>query len=175
MMDTYRIDRPRSVIRQIQSMLLEVAYQVGSIPKLTIDGIFGPETSASVSAFQEFVGLPKTGTVDFTTWNELYRVYLASVRDARETEFLENQIFPLGPGTNGHPVTTLQSQLRVFSGVYPPVQPPAVTGQYGFATQDAVRAMQRSYGMRETGLVSKDLWEMMQADYKSKRVTENGS
>ena len=40
---------------------------------ITADGIFGPITKRHVTAFQEKKGLPKTGTVDETTWNRMFK------------------------------------------------------------------------------------------------------
>lgn len=40
---------------------------------ITADGIFGPITERHVIAFQEKKGLPKTGIVDETTWNRMFK------------------------------------------------------------------------------------------------------
>lgn len=40
---------------------------------ITADGIFGPITERNVIAFQEKKGLPKTGIVDETTWNRMFK------------------------------------------------------------------------------------------------------
>ena len=40
---------------------------------ITADGIFGPITKRHVVAFQEKKGLPKTGIVDETTWNRMFK------------------------------------------------------------------------------------------------------
>lgn len=40
---------------------------------ITADGIFGPITERHVVAFQEKKGLPKTGIVDETTWNRMFK------------------------------------------------------------------------------------------------------
>ena len=40
---------------------------------ITADGVFGPITERNVIAFQEKKGLPKTGIVDETTWNRMFK------------------------------------------------------------------------------------------------------
>ena len=40
---------------------------------ITADGIFGPITKRHVIGFQEKKGLPKTGIVDETTWNRMFK------------------------------------------------------------------------------------------------------
>ena len=37
-----------------------------------MDGIYGSATRNAVLAAQGYFGLPQTGTVDLTTWNEIY-------------------------------------------------------------------------------------------------------
>lgn len=59
----------------IQELLAYLSTVVREIPSLAIDGIFGPETTASVKAFQRLYGLEPTGLVDKETWNLMVRVY----------------------------------------------------------------------------------------------------
>ena len=42
---------------------------------MTVDGIFGPVTTAAVRRFQTYFGLASDGVVGRTTWNKLYEVY----------------------------------------------------------------------------------------------------
>ena len=48
-------------VRQIQEELNVIAGAYPEIPKLTEDGIYGPETEAAVRKFQSIFGLPVTG------------------------------------------------------------------------------------------------------------------
>ncbi len=59
-------------VRHLQYMLSVLAAYINDIPDVTVDGIFGPATRAAVIAAQEFFGLPQTGVVDATTWDEIY-------------------------------------------------------------------------------------------------------
>ncbi|MFA6983175.1 MAG: peptidoglycan-binding domain-containing protein [Sedimentibacter sp.] len=42
---------------------------------IVVDGVFGPDTTAAVIAFQILYGLPVTGVVDLETWSRLSEVY----------------------------------------------------------------------------------------------------
>ena len=53
-------------------MLSVLAEYISQIPSIAVDGIYGPETARAVSAAQGYFGLPQTGTVDATTWDEIY-------------------------------------------------------------------------------------------------------
>lgn len=59
-------------VRLLQYMLAVLAFYIPQIPDLTIDGIFGQRTRASVVAAQRWFGLPQTGQVDEATWDEIY-------------------------------------------------------------------------------------------------------
>ena len=59
-------------VRHLQYMLSVLDAFIPNIPPLSIDGIYGPDTTAAVEAAQRWLGLPQTGTVDATTWDEIY-------------------------------------------------------------------------------------------------------
>lgn len=59
-------------VRQLQYMLAILSDFIPSIPPVTIDGIYGPETRQAVLAAQRRFLLPETGTVDPRTWDEIY-------------------------------------------------------------------------------------------------------
>ena len=62
-------------VRNLQYMLSVLSSYISEIPPVTVDGIFGPNTTAAVLAAQRWLGLPETGTVDATTWDEIYDQY----------------------------------------------------------------------------------------------------
>lgn len=59
-------------VEHLQYMLSVLSAYIPEIPPLAIDGIFGNATRAAVIAAQRRFGLPQTGIVDFTTWDEIY-------------------------------------------------------------------------------------------------------
>jgi len=62
-------------VRNLQYMLSVLAEYISQIPPIDVDGIYGPATAQAVSAAQGYFGLPQTGTVDATTWDEIYDQY----------------------------------------------------------------------------------------------------
>lgn len=177
-MTRYRIDDEKAPVREIQRFLLELAYANPEIPKVTMDGIYGDLTRDAVKAFQKNEELPETGIVDYPTWQRLYarRQEARNIRTA-ETAFPHTSEFDLRLGDTGSAVIALQAILGEFARIYPAVIRPAVTGQFGLATADAVRALQRNYGRYADGIVTAELWNRMLRDYASKKEwerTENG-
>ena len=50
------------------------------ISPLTADGIYGPRTTNAVEIFQSTFNMPQTGIVDYATWYEISRVYVATAK-----------------------------------------------------------------------------------------------
>ncbi len=74
----------------IQELLSYISTVVSPIPNVESDGIFGPETTASVIAFQRQYGIEADGIVDEETWNKIVSVY----RDLRFGEIRSPGQFP---------------------------------------------------------------------------------
>lgn len=70
-------------VEVIQTMLSVVSQFYNSVPGVTVDGRFGPETTDSVRALQRLAGLPQDGVVGDLTWEALYRAY-AGIADTME-------------------------------------------------------------------------------------------
>ena len=71
-----------SKIRQMQEQLNVIAGAYPAIPKITVDGVYGPSTEAAVRKFQEVFGLPETGKVDYRTWYKISEIYVGVSRIA---------------------------------------------------------------------------------------------
>ncbi|MFR8672208.1 MAG: peptidoglycan-binding protein [Christensenellales bacterium] len=69
-------------VRQMQEELNVIAGAYPAIPKITVDGIYGPATAASVKKFQSVFGLPSTGVVDYSTWYKISEIYVGVSRIA---------------------------------------------------------------------------------------------
>lgn len=69
-------------VRTIQSQLNAISKGYPAIPKIKEDGIYNDATANSVKEFQRIFGLPQSGAVDFKTWYEISRVYVAVTKIA---------------------------------------------------------------------------------------------
>ena len=69
-------------VRQMQEQLARISKSYPAIPKVSVDGIYGPGTRAAVEKFQSVFGLPVTGVVDYKTWYEISAIYVAVTRIA---------------------------------------------------------------------------------------------
>ena len=69
-------------VRQMQEQLNVIAGAYPAIPKVTVDGIYGPQTAQAVKVFQSVFGLPQTGVVDYRTWYKISEIYVGVSRIA---------------------------------------------------------------------------------------------
>lgn len=73
--DPLQVGSTGDKVRHLQYMLSVLSDYIPQIPPLAIDGTFGSGTRAAVVAAQGYFGLPITGIVNATTWNEIYDQY----------------------------------------------------------------------------------------------------
>ena len=89
-------------IRFLQYMLSVLSAYINDIPRVEVDGIFGPATREAVLAAQRWFGLPQTGNVDAATWDEIYDQYsgieTTSLRDSER--FPNGEAVPAFAGNN---------------------------------------------------------------------------
>ena len=87
-------------VEHLQYMLSVLAAYIPQIPRINIDGIFGPATRNAVTAAQRRFGLPETGIVDPRTWDEIYDQFSG----IETTSFRDPENFPYTSAIQGNPV-----------------------------------------------------------------------
>ena len=80
-------------VRHLQYMLSVLSEFIPRIPKIEVDGIFGPATRQAVLAAQRYFGLAQDGLVGEKTWDAIYDQF-AGIENAA----LNRQLPPLFPG-----------------------------------------------------------------------------
>lgn len=63
-------------VSQLQEHLNVIAGDYPAIPRVAVDGIYGPLTAEAVRTFQSIFGLPATGVVDYRTWYKISQIYV---------------------------------------------------------------------------------------------------
>ncbi len=158
-------------VRVLQYFLRYIANFNPNVPSVASDGIFGPATAEAVRAFQTEYGLPVTGVVNERTWDSIYNVYLSLVASV-PLQYREGRIVPF-PGTtllrgsSGESVVLLQEYLNYIAETYTDIPTVLVDGQFGPATENAVRAFQNVFGLTgPEGVVGASLWDSITSIYE---------
>ena len=71
-----------NAVQTIQNQLNRIAQTYTIIPRLAVDGVYGPATEAAVRTFQRTFSLPQSGVVDYATWYKISEIYVALTRIA---------------------------------------------------------------------------------------------
>ena len=69
-------------VRTIQTQLNRISDVYTAIPKIAVDGSYGPKTANAVKIFQKIFQLPQTGIVNKATWYKLSQIYVGVTRMA---------------------------------------------------------------------------------------------
>ena len=162
----------------VQVMLNRISQSYPAIPKIpAVDGIFGIRTENAVKKFQEVFDLTVDGVVGPATWYALVRIYVAVTRLAelrsQGQRFYANSWAhePINQGDTGIKVEHLQYMLSVLSEYIPEIPPLKIDGIYGNATRNAVLAVQRRFGLPQTGEVDFNTWDEIYDQYSGIETT----
>ena len=149
-------------------MLRVIAEDDPSHISLVPDGIYGPETMASVSRFQSLHDLPVTGITDLGTWEEIVAVYEPAYIRMVEAQPLEVVLNPgqtIRRGEHSPNLYLVQSILMVLGETYTSVPSPEVNGVLDEATADSLATFQALSGLPVTGNLDKQTWKHLSMQY----------
>ena len=160
----------RLAIENLQRYLRQLALFEKNIPMVAIDGIFAQETRDAVAAFQHSAGLAETGTVDYSTWTQLFEAYMESVLRHEEPQGLSPfPRFPIGysvgSGNRQFLVEIIQYILNELSTEMVDIPRNAQGGLFDEDTEQGIRTFQRTHLLKETGRVDKTTWNALVSAY----------
>ena len=155
-------------IRSLQTMLRVLAEDDPNHIPLIPDGIYGPETMAAVSRFQQLHGLQVTGVTDQDTWEAIVLEYDPALVRLDAAWPLEIHLEPGEVIRRGeqHPnIYLVQSILTVLGQRYGSIGQPAHTGILDAQTADALASFQEISGLPMTGSLDKNTWKHLALQY----------
>ena len=160
-------------VQTLQYYLNFIAYfSDGALPAVSVDGIFGPSTTAAVIAFQNLLGIPADGIVGLQTWIQLEQAYQDILRTLPPgIEGNRAKPYPgffLSEGQQNESVRDLQTYLRgiaEYTGVIPVIP---VTGYFGSQTREAVSTIQAQNGLPVNGAVGPVTWNLIRRLYDAR-------
>ena len=159
-------------VARIQTALNRVSQNYPAIPKVTVDAVFGPQTTEAVRAFQSIFSLTPDGIVGRATWYKLVLLYDSVQRLAElQSEGVSFSGYSwefspsIAPGETNASVTLLQYMLSVLSQFISTLPAVTITGTFDESTGQAVRAFQEYVSLPATGVVDQSTWQALYSQY----------
>jgi peptidoglycan hydrolase-like protein with peptidoglycan-binding domain len=143
-------------VRLMQSYLNTIRVVFGSIPLLTVDGVFGPMTENAVRIFQNMFGLVGDGIIGPITWGKIVEQYNLVTGNAGAQHVYPG--VPLREGSRGDSVRLMQQYLIELSGAFSDIPRITADGIFGPRTREAVIAFQRRFGLVQDGIIGPITW-----------------
>ena len=149
-------------VRALQFYLWLLAAYYAGLPGLAVDGVYGADTEAAVTAWQQQAGLTADGVAGPATWQS---VYTAAVRMAASGPVARLSPLPapagaLGPGDEGASVAVL-GQVLDFLAHWLREVPPSGGDRFTPEMEASVRAAQAVLGLPVTGRVAAGDWRTL--------------
>jgi peptidoglycan hydrolase-like protein with peptidoglycan-binding domain len=135
-----------SEVSKLQQALVRAGYDTGGV-----DGDFGPTTRAALETFQREHNLPVDGVAGPDTWKAL-----TAAPAARIALPAGDGIMDLEAGSRGRHVEALQQALQAAG-----YDPGAADGQFGAATDAALRRFQAANHIRVDGVAGPATWRAL--------------
>ena len=159
-------------VRVIQYFLAVVGTFNDAVPSVPINGTFDETTQNAVIAFQQYAGLDADGIVGEETWDQLYDAYrgIVATITVPENRVAPYPGTPLTYGAQGEYVVFLQTYLNHIAEAYPAIPTVTVDGVFGNATEAAVIAFQREFGLSPNGFVGPITWDRIASVYEDLTV-----
>ena len=155
-------------VRSLQTMLRVIAEHDPAHQTVVPDGIYGPQTAASVATFQRLHGLPVTGITDQSTWENIVALYepaLIHVVEAYPLNIVLNPNQVIRKGERHPHVDLVQAMLTTLSEVYDSIGKPGRSGILDDATMDSLSSFQRLNHLPMTGQLDKRTWKHLALHY----------
>lgn len=146
-----------SDVELVQTLLNAVSAEYPSIPRVIVDGVYGPTTKAQATEFQRLFGLTTDGVVGPATWNALMNAYYYNESGVISPPVSAPPAYPgysLRQGSVGEGVRVLQAYLNrapFGAGL-------REDGIFGPATKAAVVAAQTKLGLVPDGIAGPKTW-----------------
>ena len=162
-------------VLEIKRELNRISQNYPAIPKINnLTGVYDLETEEAVKVFQQIFDLDVDGIVGKATWYKIKMIF-ASVKRLSEitsegltlSEVEKRYTRQLQFGDKGVDVEALQYFLAFLGYFYPELPPIPITGYFDELTRDAVYSFQNAYGLPITGIVDKNLFDLIVSAYQS--------
>lgn len=156
-------------VRSLQYMLRQLALEYDFLPLLVADGIFGERTLEAVMLFQRELYPPVTGVVDRGTWNAIRSLWLQATQKNAPARALRAYP-PAGmgeePGVEQEVMVLPQTMFHLLARHLNGIQTGEANGVHDGVSVENVKWLQRVAGLKETGILDRQTWNMLSRLYE---------
>ncbi|MGB4438164.1 MAG: peptidoglycan-binding domain-containing protein [Sedimentibacter sp.] len=152
------------VVSEIQHYLRNISYSQPELQQIIITGIYDTPTREAVSAFQNIVGLPVTGKVDFNTWKALINannLHVESKEMPHKIPCCSYDFVEIKNGYEGDIVYAIKIMLNNFSRKFSNYNKLEITNKYNNETEEEIKKFQKTSMLPVTGIVDKTTWNTL--------------
>ena len=155
-------------VKTLQYYLATIGAYYEAVQPVEVTGFYGEKTAESVRSFQQVFGLPQTGIVDLTVWNDIFSAFSGIIQSVPIDFSGEAVLFPgtiLTEGITNDYVKVMQQYLSYIHNTYPEIPSVNSTGYFGPLTKASVSAFQRRFDLPVTGTVGAPTWNEITSVY----------
>lgn len=149
-------------VRVLHYVLSVISFFDPDLPKLKVNGVYNENTKEMVINFQEKYGLPTTGAVDATTWNQIINVYRNTISNIPpEYSQYADEFFPgrvLAVGMSGDDVRTIQKYLLTICRKFGNIPGVRVSGIFDDLMERSVMKIQSISDEPVNGVITPVTW-----------------
>ena len=168
----YFIDDKKRYVRDIQKYINIISRMKKTIPRVSIDGIYGRETKNSIFIFQQNNNINPTGVLDKATFDVLFREYAALLELELASKYvLTSRAFPISLGMQGEDILMLNLILEELSNTYD-ITVADKTGYFNKTTESAIKDLQKIFGLEENGIVDAIFYDRLWLELDSTRLSD---
>ena len=163
-------------IRSVQTMLRVISEDDPSLPVIIPDGIYGPSTMIAVTAFQRREGIPVTGIVDESTWDQIVAAYEPARIRIEKAEPIEILLEPgqiITIGESSPYIYLLQGMLAQLSNDHETILLPPLNGTLDSETSASLRGFQVLSGLTPTGTLDRITWKHLARQFSLNAVHDS--
>lgn len=155
-------------VRSLQTMLRVIGEDEGRELTVIPDGIYGPQTQAEVSRFQQTRGMPVSGVTDGATWERIAGEYpdaLVRMGPAESVHIIMDPGKTFRRGEQSHYILLSQAMLMALSDVYASISQPSMTGILDEITANSLSSFQYLSALPQSGEIDKITWKHLALQY----------
>ena len=114
--------------------------------------------------FQRVFELPQSGIIDNDTWNSIYSAYKTTLKkyaSPAKTSIFPSPHFKICDGDENGIIYVIQAMLTALGAKFSNIPELEINGKFDQNTQNAVTEIQNTAGIRQTGEIDKETWEII--------------